>query len=55
MNNPDESGYIVDLFDGSAWLKLDGSVTDKWEERGVWATEEQAQEAMRNALMKDKP
>ena len=39
-------GFILDVFDGSAWLRADGSVTDKWEERGVWATEASARDAL---------
>ena len=31
-------GFCLDVFDGSAWLRLDGTVTDKWDERGVWPT-----------------
>jgi hypothetical protein len=43
-------GYILDLFDGSAWMTQDGRVTDKWNERGVWPTAESASEAMRRFL-----
>lgn len=39
-------GFILDVFDGSAWLRADGSVTDKWKERGVWATEADARAAL---------
>lgn len=43
-------GYILDLFDGSAWMTQDGRVTDRWNERGVWPTAECAAEAMRRFL-----
>lgn len=43
-------GYILDLFDGSAWMTQDGRVTDRWNERGVWPTAESAAEAMRRFL-----
>lgn len=43
-------GYILDVFDGSAWMTQDGRVTDKWQERGVWPTAEAAQEAMHRFL-----
>jgi len=39
-------GYIVDLFEGSAWLTKDLQVTTVWAERGVWATQEEANKAM---------
>jgi hypothetical protein len=45
-------GYILDVFDGSAWMTEDGRVTDKWSERGVWPTAEAAQEAM-NRFLRD--
>lgn len=45
-------GYIVDLFEGSAWLTLGLQVTTKWEERGVWPTQAEAYAAMM-AVMKD--
>lgn len=35
-------GFILDVFDGSAWMRADGTVTDKWAERGVWPTLEDA-------------
>jgi len=39
-------GYIVDLFEGSAWLTKGLQVTTVWAERGVWATQEEANKAM---------
>ena len=45
-------GYIVDLFEGSAWLTKDLQVTTVWAERGVWATQEEANKAMMT-VMKD--
>jgi hypothetical protein len=45
-------GYIVDLFEGSAWLTLGLGVTTNWSERGIWATQEEAQAAM-VAVMKE--
>lgn len=39
-------GFILDIFDGSAWLTQTGQVTDKWEERGIWPTEEAASAAL---------
>lgn len=47
-------GYIVDIFDGSAWLTKDLMITDKWSERGVWPTANAAQKAMDEFLRKDK-
>jgi hypothetical protein len=35
------SGYIVECGKG-LWLSQDGIVTDKWSERGVWATQADA-------------
>lgn len=43
-------GYILDVFDGSAWITQEGRVTDKWHERGVWPTQEAAAEAMQRFL-----
>ena len=43
-------GYILDVFDGSAWITQDGRVTDKWHERGVWPTPEAAKEMMHRCL-----
>jgi hypothetical protein len=45
-------GYIVDLFEGSAWLTKDLQVTTVWSERGVWATQDEANAAMA-ALFKE--
>ena len=45
-------GYIVELFEGSAWLTLGLGVTTVWSERGVWATQEEAHAAMA-ALFKE--
>ena len=45
-------GYIVDLFEGTAWLTKDLQVTTGWAERGVWATQEEAKKAMMT-VMKD--
>lgn len=39
-------GYIVDLFEGSAWLTKDLQVTKVWSERGVWPTQAEAHAAM---------
>ena len=43
-------GYILDVFDGSAWITQDGKVTDKWHERGIWPTPEAAAEMMQRCL-----
>jgi len=43
-------GYILDVFDGSAWITQDGQVTDKWHERGIWPTPEAAAEMMQRCL-----
>jgi hypothetical protein len=43
-------GYILDVFDGSAWITQDGQVTDKWQERGIWTTPEAAAEMMQRCL-----
>lgn len=45
-------GYIVEIFKGSAWLTKDLQVTTVWRERGVWATQEEANAAMA-ALFKE--
>jgi len=45
-------GYIVDLFEGSAWLTKDLQVTTVWAERGIWPTAAEAHAAMM-AVMKD--
>jgi hypothetical protein len=39
-------GFILDVFEGSAWLRIDGTVTDNWGERGVWPTEASARAAL---------
>lgn len=49
---PGESGhpgYCIDLFDGSLWLMQDGKLTPQYEERGVWATLAEAEEAVEAA------
>lgn len=43
-------GFILDVFDGSAWMTQDGQVTDRWPERGVWPTAEAAEEALHRFL-----
>lgn len=43
-------GYILEVFDGSAWITQDGQVTDKWQERGVWPTPKAAAEMMQRCL-----
>lgn len=43
-------GFIIDVFDGSAWLTQDGKVTSRWEERGFWQTIEEAEEMMQRVL-----
>jgi hypothetical protein len=43
-------GYILDVFDGSAWITQDGRITDKWHERGIWPTPEAAAEMMQRCL-----
>ena len=43
-------GYILDVFDGSAWITQDGQVTDKWHERGIWPTPDAAAEMMQRCL-----
>ncbi len=48
-------GYILDVFDGSAWITQDGKVTDKWHERGIWPTPEAAAEAMQRCLSPNDP
>jgi len=39
-------GHILALKDGKRWLRQDGSVTDVFGERGVWATEDAASAAL---------
>lgn len=41
------NGYCIDMFEGSVWLRRDGSVTPNWDERGIWPTLEEAQAFMR--------
>lgn len=43
-------GFIVDFFDGSAWLTKECQVTTEWDKRGVWATYEEAETEMMRAL-----
>lgn len=43
-------GFILDVFDGSAWMTADGKVTDVFAERGIWPTQEEAAEAMKRFL-----
>jgi len=45
-------GFIISIFDDSAWFTKDGQVTPKWEERGVWDTEEEVEAAF-NEFTKD--
>lgn len=44
------TGYILDVFDGSAWVTQDGRITTEWSERGVWPTQEAAAEMMERCL-----
>lgn len=46
-------GFILDVFDGSAWITQDGRVTTEWAERGVWPTEEAAAQAMHQFLAQE--
>lgn len=46
-------GYIIDIFDGSAWLTRDLKMTPNWNERGIWTTSEEAKAAMNQALTCD--
>ena len=48
-------GYILDVFDGSAWITQDGQVTDKWQERGIWPTPEAAAEMLERYLSSNDP
>lgn len=50
QSKQDAGGFIIDVFDGSAWITQDGRVTDKWDERGVWLTQDEASAAMRRFL-----
>ena len=43
-------GFILDVFDGSAWITQDGQVTDNFIDRGVWPTKEAAEEMMERCL-----
>jgi hypothetical protein len=40
-------GFIISIFDDSAWMTKDGRVTTEWKERGVWGTYEEAEKAMK--------
>jgi len=44
-------GFILDVFDGSAWVTRSGEITTKWEDRGVWPTVEAAESMMRQVLL----
>ena len=39
-------GYILEVAENGPWLRQDGSVTDQWNERGVWATSAEAAAAL---------
>jgi hypothetical protein len=45
-------GFIIDVFDGSAWITKDGQITDKWSERGIWPTAAEAEE-MRQKITRE--
>ena len=47
-SNPD--GYVLEIFDGSAWVTQDGKITFDREKRGVWPTAEAAEEMMQRCL-----
>lgn len=37
--------YYVEVADGGPWLGQDGRVVMEWDQRGLWATEDDAQRA----------
>jgi hypothetical protein len=39
-------GWILEVAAHGPWLKLDGSITDIWAERGVWLTVDDANAAL---------
>lgn len=47
-------GYILTLRTGPGWITLDGRMTDKWQERGVWPTPEAADKARQKFLSPEK-
>jgi len=47
-SNPE--GYILEIFDGSAWVTQDGKITFDREQRGVWTTAGAAEEMMQRCL-----
>lgn len=38
--------YYVAVAENGPWLTQDGGVTDKWDERGLWVSEEEAAKAL---------
>ena len=36
-------GIILEVLDGKHWITQDGRITNRWEQRGVWATKAEAQ------------
>lgn len=46
----DQNGYYVEVAPGGPWLTRGYAVTDNFEERGIWLTPEQAQEAVEKSL-----
>ena len=48
-------GFILDVFDGSAWITQDGQVTTEWSQRGIWPTVEAAEAAKQNCLLPNAP
>lgn len=43
-------GYFVEVFEGGPWLAQDLSIAIEFEQRGVWPTEEAAQDAINESL-----
>lgn len=41
-------GFLLVIEPGKLWLRKDLTVTDVWSERGVWATQEEADAAMQS-------
>ena len=39
------AGFILVLEPGKSWLTADGTPTNQWGERGIWETQEAAEEA----------
>jgi hypothetical protein len=44
------NGYYVELADNGPWLTKMGAVTHCWDERGIWDTAKEAEDAINRSL-----